>query len=426
MKILHISHSDLIGGAARAAYRLHMAQLDLGIDSQMLVRNKLSDHWSISGPSTRFEKSCNLFRSPIGHYINKLQRSHNVNFHSGDWLPSRWAKKINSSNIDIVHLHWVAGETMSIEDIGRIKKPIVWTLHDMWPFCGTEHVTNYDENARWKIGYSSSNRNNLDKGLDLDKLVWLRKKKAWKKQYMHIVAPSNWMAECAKNSILFKDYPIIIIPNALDTDIYKPLDKFFCRNLLNLPLNKTIILFGAMGGGKDPNKGFDLLIASLNYLSQTIDNKKIMCLIFGQSKPQEFTNLPFETRWLGHVHDDTTLCSIYNAADIMIVPSRTENLPQAATEAHSCGTPVVAFNTTGLKDIIEHLKTGYLANAFDSRDLASGIKFILNEENIQFSLNARTRATTFYSQRIVANQYLALYQLCQDDFYQRKGSYEFK
>ncbi|MEQ4659670.1 MULTISPECIES: glycosyltransferase [Providencia] len=411
MKILHISHSDLIGGAARAAYRLHMAQLDSGIDSQMLVRNKLSDHWSISGPSTRFEKSCNLFRSPIGHYINKLQRSHNVNFHSGDWLPSRWAKKINSSNIDIVHLHWVAGETMSIEDIGRIKKPIVWTLHDMWPFCGTEHVTNYDENARWKIGYSSSNRNNLDKGLDLDKLVWLRKKKAWKKQYMHIVAPSNWMAECAKNSILFKDYPIIIIPNALDTDIYKPLDKFFCRNLLNLPLNKTIILFGAMGGGKDTNKGFDLLIASLNYLSQKIDNKKIMCLIFGQSKPQEFTNLPFETRWLGHVHDDTTLCSIYNAADIMIVPSRTENLPQVATEAHSCGTPVVAFNTTGLKDIVTHLQTGYLATPFEPFDMCKGIEYVINgqEKNHNIATNAREKSINSWTPNIIVNKYLNVY-----------------
>ncbi|WP_350914289.1 glycosyltransferase family 4 protein [Providencia huaxiensis] len=411
MKILHISHSDLIGGAARAAYRLHMAQLDSGIDSQMLVRNKLSDHWSISGPSTRFEKSCNLFRSPIGHYINKLQRSHNVNFHSGDWLPSRWAKKINSSNIDIVHLHWVAGETMSIEDIGRIKKPIVWTLHDMWPFCGTEHVTNYDENARWKIGYSSSNRNNLDKGLDLDKLVWLRKKKAWKKQYMHIVAPSNWMAECAKNSILFKDYPIIIIPNALDTDIYKPLDKFFCRNLLNLPLNKTIILFGAMGGGRDPNKGHNFLISALNLLAQQFDNNEIICLVFGQSKPQSPIDLPFETRWLGHIHDDTTLVTLYNAATVMVVPSKQEAFGQTASEAQSCGTPVVAFNTTGLKDIIEHLKTGYLATPFEPFDMCKGIEYVINgqEKNHNIATNAREKSINSWSPNIIVKKYLNVY-----------------
>ncbi|MCR4181039.1 glycosyltransferase [Providencia vermicola] len=412
MKILHISHSDLIGGAARAAYRLHLAQLDSGINSQMLVRKKISDHYSISSASTTFEKICDLLRSPIGHQINKLQRSHNVNFHSGDWLPSRWAKKINSSNIDIVHLHWVAGETMSIEDIGRIKKPIVWTLHDMWPFCGTEHVTNYDKNARWRIGYSSKNRNKLDHGLDLDKLAWLRKRKAWKKQLMHIIAPSSWMSECAKNSILFKDYPIYVIPNVLDTQIYKPLDRNTCRNILNLPVDKKIILFGAMGGGKDHNKGYDLLLNSLHILSSKIDTSNILCVIFGQNKPISPPILPFETIWLGHIHDDEKLTLLYNSATVMVVPSRQENLPQTATEAQSCGCPVVGFDTSGLKDTLVHLDSGYLSKAFDTTDMARGIEIFLNaqeDSEIIHKLSARKYAVESWSPNLIIEKHNILY-----------------
>lgn len=405
MKIMHISNSDLLGGAARAAYRLHMAQLSADIESRMLVRTKLSDHWSISGPSTKFQKACNLLRSPIGQQISKLQRSRNMNYHSGNWLPSNWAKQINASDADIIHLHWVAGEAMSIEDIGRIKKPIVWTLHDMWPFCGTEHVTDSGIDARWRVGYSSRNRVNLDQGLDLDKLVWLRKKKAWKKQSMHIIAPSSWMAECAKNSILFKDYPITIIPNTLDASVYKPLDKVFCRDLLNLPKDKTIILFGAIGGGKDPRKGYDLLIEALKNLSTKVDNNDILCVIFGQNKPENVPILPFETKWLGHIHDDEKLAILYNAASVMIVPSRQESFGQTATEAQSCGCPVVAFDTTGLKDIIEHKKTGYLASSFDTDELAFGIQWCINiNSNDELSDYIRNRALKLWSYDIVSQK----------------------
>lgn len=411
MKVLHVSHSDLIGGAARAAYRLHMAQLDIGIESRMLVRTKLSDNWTITGPSTKFERICNLFRSPIGHQINKLQRSKNINFHSGGWLSSHWAKKINASDVDIVNLHWVAGETMSIEDIGRINKPIVWTLHDMWPFCGTEHVTDYGIDARWKVGYYSQNRGKLEQGIDLDRIAWLRKRKAWKNKYFHIVVPSRWMAECAISSSLFKNYPVTLIPNVLDTNVYKPLNQSFCRNLLNLPEGKEIILFGAMGGGKDPNKGYDLLIEALNILSYEVEKQNIVCVIFGQDKPKNVPSLPFETIWVGHIYDDEKLVLLYNSATVMVVPSRQEAFGQTASEALSCGIPVVAFKTTGLNDIVEHLKTGYLAESFCTRSLVDGIKWVLNINELDepVHLNARNKSLCYWSRKVVLSQYLSVY-----------------
>ncbi|WP_323923924.1 glycosyltransferase family 4 protein [Aeromonas veronii] len=412
MKVLHISHSDISGGAARAAYRLHRAQLATGIDSHMLVRSKKSDDWTVQGPVTRIEKLFNIVRGFIGAQLMKLQRSQNVNFHSGDWLPSNLAKTINASDADVVHLHWVAGETMSIEDMGRIKKPIVWTMHDMWPFCGAEHVTDYEINARWRLGYIKSNRGNSERGLDLDRYVWQRKLKAWQKP-MHIVAPSHWLADCAKGSKLFQNKAITVIPNTLNTDVYKPLDNAICRQALNLPNDKKIILFGAMGGGRDKNKGYDLLVAALEHLSLSFNADDMACVIFGQSQPQQAPELPFKTQWLGHIHDDATLALLYNAATVMVVPSKQEAFGQTASEAQACGTPVVAFNCTGLTDVVDHQQTGYLAKAYDSVDIAVGLQWILDNpaECERLGKNARLRAEKLWSMDTVVEQYRRVYSM---------------
>lgn len=415
MKVLHVSYSDSAGGAARAAYRLHRAQLAAGIHSRMMVRSKKTDDWTIIGPGKKLETLLNIFRFNVGQLINKLQKSRNKNFHSGNWLPSMWANRINCSDCDVVNLHWVAGETMSIEDIGRIKKPIIWTLHDMWAFCGSEHVTDCNVDARWRIGYYSNNRSSLAAGIDLDKWVWLRKKRAWIwGQPMNIVAPSHWMAECVRNSHIFKENTVTVIPNALNTDVFKPLEQHFCRQVLGLPEDKKIILFGAMGGGRDENKGYDLLLDALMDLSTKISNDDVLCLIFGQSEPKNLVTLPFQTRWLGHIYDDATLAILYNAATVMIVPSRCENLPQTATEAQSCGVPVVAFNCTGIIDVVEHMSTGYLARPYETDDLSSGITLILRDEKIrhEFGQNARNRALRLWSASNVVIQYQDLYQSC--------------
>ncbi|WP_429102271.1 glycosyltransferase family 4 protein [Aeromonas veronii] len=410
MKVLHLSHSDITGGAARAAYRLHRAQIAAGIESRLMVRIKKSDDWTVQGPVTRIEKLFNIVRGFIGTQLMKLQRSQNVNLHTGDWMPSNWAKIINASDVDVVNLHWVAGETMSIEDIGRIKKPIVWTMHDMWPFCGTEHATDDGAQARWSAGYTKANRDDCERGFDLDRYVWQRKLKAWQNP-MHIVAPSHWLADCAKGSKLFQNKAITVIPNTLNTDVYKPLENAFCREALNLPDDKKIILFGAMGGGSDPRKGYDLLVDALKKLSASYKMDDVICVIFGQSQPECLPDLPFKTHWLGHIHDDTTLALLYNAATVMVVPSRQDNLPQTATEAQACGTPVVAFNCSGLPDVIEHQQTGYLAKAYDTQDMAAGLQWILENSNVreQLSLNSSSRAHNLWAESVIVAKYSKIY-----------------
>ncbi|HHR6038930.1 TPA: glycosyltransferase family 4 protein [Providencia alcalifaciens] len=411
MKILHISYSDILGGAARATNRLHKALLESGINSEMMVRIKKTDDWRISSPTTRLEKLTTIFRSSIGLNINKLQHSDNINLRSGNWLPSNWAKKINASDADIVHIHWIGSETLSIKDIGKIKKPIVWTMHDMWPFCGAEHYTNDDPDSRWITGYENKNRISREHGADIDKLVWKRKLHLWNTDNMHMVSPSQWLANCAKKSHLFQNSSISVIPNPLDTEIYQPLDKSFCRKLLKLPENKNIILFGAIGGGNDPRKGYDLLIEALHKLQNTININSTVCVIFGQSEPKNSPKLPFPTYWLGHINDDPTLSLLYNSANVMVVPSRQEAFGQTASEAHACSVPVVGFYTTGLTDIVEHKKTGYLATPFDTTDLANGIEWVLRNESQQsnLKLTARSKAINYFSNKTISEKYITLY-----------------
>lgn len=418
MKIEIVSSSDITGGAARAAFRLHTSLKKINVHSEMLVRTKKSDDQSVKGDIGFLKSTLNVFKFKFGSLINRLQQSPNTNFRSGNWLPSRWSKKINTLNVDIVNLHWIAGESLSIEDIGRINKPIIWTLHDMWPFCGTEHYTNDDANARWRKPYTRESRSEKDSGLDIDLIAWKRKKHAWASKKMHIISPSTWLSKCARESELFKDMPIYTIPNPLDTSTFKPLCPIFSKNALNLPQGTNIILFGAIGGGKDARKGQDLLVESFQHFKNSHADQNTICVIFGESEPKQHKRFPLPTYWLGHIHDDTTLALLYSAASVMVVPSRQENLPQTATEAQSCGCPVVAFNCTGLIDAVSHKQTGYLAQAFDTLDLAVGIEWVLsdNSRHEQLKINARQRALSLWSPEVVIPQYIEVYQRAIDEY----------
>lgn len=408
MRIIHLSYSDINGGAFRATYRIHQSLLKQGISSRLWVNEKKSDDWTVEVLNNKIGKVLNKLRSQvINNSFLKMLKSENNIIHSLSVLPSKWVKHINNSDVDIVNLHWIQNETMSIKDISKIKKPIVWTLHDMWAFCGAEHYTN---DNRWREGYYSNNRPNYESGFDLNRWTWNRKKKYWKNP-IQIVTPSTWLAKSVSESALMKNWPVSVIANPFDTEHWKPMDKKNARQFLNLSQDANLILFGAVGGGNDPRKGYDLLLSALEYIKADKKIKKIELVVFGQSKPKSQLDLGFPVHYSGHLYDDLSLRALYNAADVMIVPSRQDNLPNTAVEAQACGTPVVSFYIGGLPDIIEHQKTGYLAKAFDVRDLANGITWVLEQNGSnKLGNNSRERAVKKFSEKKISEDYVSIYK----------------
>ena len=404
MKVVHLNNADKSGGAAIAAYRIHTSLLERQLNSRMWVNFAESGDWTVKGPSSKFRKAfAKVRRHLIGPALGIMQTDNKI-LHSPNIFSSSWSNQINKSDVDIAHLHWVGAEMASIKDIGGFKKPVVWTLHDMWAFCGAEHVS-WDN--RWQDGYTRKNRPSNLKGFDLNRWTWNRKIKYWKQPF-HIVAVSNWLAECAQNSALMKNWPIKVIPNCLDTNKWRPVDKVYARELLGLPKDDQIIAFGTYGANSEFHKGFDLLVEALGYLKD--HNKNSLLAIFGQTTPEKSTNFGFDTRFMGHFNDEISLRLFYSAVDLLVVPSRMESFGQTATESMACGTPVVAFGATGLLDIVDHKINGYLAKPFESEDLAKGIDYILNSSNYnELSKNSREKVVTKFDSEVVAEQYEQLY-----------------
>ena len=412
MRPLLISASDARGGAARASNRLHEALVDSGIESRLLVQEKLSDSHLVVGPESKLQKLMALLRPTIDQLPTYLRSPRQPILHSPSFLPfSRINQKsISSLKPDIVHLHWVCGGALTIREIGKISQPIVWTMHDMWAFSGAEHCTNDASDARFRRGYSRMNRVDNESGFDVDRWVWKRKKKHWKQQ-MFFVSPSNWLADCARDSALLKGQNIRVIPNALNTNVWKPIEKKVARQILGLPQDSKLVLFGALGGESQHIKGADLLKKAMHSLVRSSSNLNCQLVIFGQSQPQHH-DYPLPAHYMGHKHDDTSLILLYSAADVMLVPSRIDNLPQTAVEAHACGCPVVAFNTCGLSDVVDDGVTGLLAPAFDTEKYSSAVLKVLSSEKGQKTMpkEARKRAVSLWSYDVVVPQYLKLYE----------------
>ena len=409
MKILIVNTSDIQGGAARAAYRLHKALFASGVDSQMLVQDKSSDDYTVIGGNTKVQKAMAKLRPTIDSLPVRRYKNRTKTLFSPSWFGfSGIVDKINEINPDIVHLHWIAGGMMTIEDIARIKAPIVWSLHDMWAFTGGCH---YNEECE---GYKKSCGNckvlASDKQNYLSTKIFKRKQKALaSKKDMTIVGLSKWLNECSKSSTLLKDKNHINLPNPIDTNTFKPFDKDKARELWSLPKDKRLVLFGAMGATSDPRKGFKELSDAMGKLT----SKDIEFVVFGSSRPQNAPDFGFKTHYTGHLHDDISLITLYNACDVMVVPSLQENLSNAIMESLACVTPVVGFDLGGNSDMIEHQKIGYLAKPFESKDLANGIEWVLeNEERYkQLCFAAREKIIKQFDSKKVARQYIELYQI---------------
>lgn len=414
MKVLHLSAFDLVGGAARAAYRIHQGLLGIDIDSQFVVQHKQScDRTVVTAENKVYAKLRSLTDSvPINFYPHRQQ------LFSPQWCPDNLLKSVEQFTPHIINLNWVCNGFVPIEALAKFQQPLVWTIQDMWAFTGGCHYTLGCD--RYQDNCGSCPQLKSDRDRDLSRWVWQRKQKAWQNLNLTIVTPSSWMAECARSSSLFRELAIEIIPFGFNTAKFAPYDSKQARRKLNLPQNKQLVLFGAIDATGDTRKGSHLLQQALKKLGQSQWQEKIELVIFGASQPEQPIDFGFPVHYLGHLND-AHLRLAYSAADVMVAPSLQEAFGQTASESLSCGTPVVVFKCTGLADIVDCDRNGYIAEYENIEDLARGIVWVIEdkERHQQLCYHARQKAEREYAESVQANRYLSLFEKILDQKYKR-------
>lgn len=426
LKVVHLGYSDRSGGAARAASRIHESMVELKESFPIVSKSYVIEKRSDDRNTTSFNTNLTPYRRKIGSLLSETLL--NTHFIKSDQalslaFPSsgigrRLNREYKDKSLDLVQLHWVGYGTISIEEIGRLQMPVFWRLADQWAFLGGEHY--YSEfkidvgGKRYVRGYSKQKGIERESGFDINRWVWQRKKKSWKKK-MGIICPSNWMQECVGKSLLMHNFPTRVIPTAMDLEKWSPGNKSRARTSLGLPLQSKILLLTAEGGLSKDRKGGSLLIEALEYMKHNNLSvyENLVLVTTGQRTDLKALDLdPKKVINVGHINDDKKMVALYRSADVVVIPSLQDNLPGTGLEAQSCGIPVVAFRVGGLADVVEDHSTGLLAESSNIRDLCNCLTSILtsNERVLQFGFAARERAILLWNQKTVIESYYDFYR----------------
>ena len=409
MRVLIVNTSDRSGGAAVAANRLMMALNNHGVKVKMLVRDKISDSLTIVA----------LPKSPLLHWNFLWERFiiycrlHFSRKHLFEIDLANTGSDITRlpefQEADVIHLHWINQGMLSLGTIRKILrsgKPVVWTMHDIWPATGLCHVTlgcryftSVCHQCRLLPGGGSDN--------DLSTSVWRKKERMLDGESIFFVACSRWLAGEAKASGLLKGQKITSIPNPIDTHVYKPGDRMEARRRLGLKEDRQYILFASQRATNE-NKGMDYLIEACRQLH---DLPQVTVLILGGHAEEVAPQLSLDAVPLGYVNDERRIVEIYQAADVFVLPSLSENLPNTIMEAMACGLPCVGFRMGGIPEEIDHKRNGYVAEYRNACDLANGIRWVLTSaKSDELSRDCVRKVTQNYSQQSVALRYIDVYE----------------
>ena len=368
MKILHINFSEK-GGPGIGAERLSQGLRSKKINSELFYFSKFTK--SKRTPYLQKIKSKIIWKIQI--LIKKILLKFIFNVGHKETMSFNLLSSLNLNKIleikkpDIVHLHWIGNEMLSMKTISQIKKPLIWTMHDMWPFCGAEHFTN---NNNFANGYKAQNKNLIRKKFNVNRFIWNLKYKFLKNKNIVILCPSEWIRKRAKKSIIFQKKKIFTFPNIINSNDWKILPKPYLKKKYLNNTKKKVLLFSATSS-VNHRKGFNFLFDAIeNYLDQDF-----YYLLVAGVKPNLFDSLNIEKKFLGEISSISEMNMIYNMTDIYILPSLIESFGQVFIEAGACGVPSVAFQNTAAEDVILHKSTGYLAKYKSSKDIANGINW---------------------------------------------------
>jgi glycosyltransferase involved in cell wall biosynthesis len=419
MKILQISTYDIRGGAARATYRLHCGLRNRGLDCRMLVRYKDTDDTSVSAIANdqgfkgdeRF-----LMEIPVQeHYINAHRTDISNTMFSLPYPGYDISQSDMARNADIINLHWVSQyqSTVTLLHLFALGKPMVWTLHDQWAFTGGCH---YSAGCEEYCRNCKNCPQLTDDPYSLPEAVLRDKEKLFKNADLTIVTPSRWMGNCAIKSRLFKTFPVEVIANSLETDLYSPLGKDQAKRHLGISADTITLLFGAIDGA-EKRKGFSELVNAMEFcrkstlFQELLQKDRIRLLCFGSPNHQlDRTGIPFIS--LGRLETDEEIRDAYSAAEIFLLPSLEDNLPNTVLEAMSCGTPVIAFQVGGVPDMVTDGVTGRLVRAFDVEQMSEAIVSLALNPDQRSSMGkaCREKAINDYPLPVQAENYLNLYE----------------
>lgn len=433
MKVLYVNTNDSHGGAARAAMRIMHSVQQHGVETQMLVKEKQSTINEVVAlpqflPQSKWYHLVDWVAQKIKNkYYHLLWRPYcktKENAFMSDSRGTRLGRALHKLDYDVLHLHWINQRFIKLQDLPN-DKPIVWTLHDSWPFCGVCHY--FLDCKKYQMHCGDCPMLHSGKEKDLAYRIFEEKLCAYIDLNLHIVTPSRWLGECAKQSALFGRFPVTVIPNCLESEVYRPLSEQEINKRLSVAVEqnpalhvvrrvagekaaKPLILYGAMNAATDRIKGFASLLSTL----QLLDKQGFVAnlVVFGASEsdlPMQFEHI--NVHFVGYISDTDTLVTLYNLADLMVVPSLTENLSCAIMESLSCATPVCCFDIGGNSDMVEHQVNGYLAKEKDSEDFARGIRWCLdNNKDGSLSVAARQKVMDNYTIDRVGKQYVDLYE----------------
>lgn len=418
MRVLIVNTSERTGGAAIAANRLMEALKNNGVKAKMLVRDKETGQITVCALRKSWRNRFRFVWERVVIWKANAFKKHNLFqvdiANTGADITSLPEFK----EADIIHLHWINQGFLSLKSIRKIidsGKPVVWTLHDMWPFTGICHYSGSCDKYLTECHHCPLLLHGGSQK-DLSTRVFRKKEKMLRGAHITFVACSHWLEKLASQSALLTGQRVISIPNAINTSLFRPENKAAARLSFNLPADKTLLLFSSMKI-TDKRKGIDFMVEACRYLAETQPQlaEKLGIVIVGKEAAAMKGMFPFPVYAVDYVADEKRMASLYNAVQAFVTPSLQDNLPNTIVEAMSCGTPCVGFEVGGIPEMIDHKINGYIARYQDAKDLAEGILYVLLQADYDcLSRAAVKKASMTYGESAVAMKYIKIYNQSTD------------